>query len=98
MITKQMVKDAYDKGVIELDVSPNGDGIVAKIDEGWFYFGGLTAEEYTDPREYEHDIPKETIVDDIYETLDGFGEWEELCDEYGYYEEVFKERGINDYE
>lgn len=97
MITKQMVENAYDDGVIELDISPNGDGTVCRIGEYWFYFGGMTAEDYADPREYERDITKETIIEEIFETLDDSLRWDSE-DEYWYYYRYLKEKGYDNYE
>lgn len=98
MITKKMVEDAYRDDVIELILSPNGDGVAAKIGDGWFYFGGMTAEEYDNVDLFRKEIPEKTILTDIYETLENFTEWEELCDEYGYYNAILEEKGYTDYE
>ena len=38
-----MVIEGYGKGLIKLINSPNGDGIVCRIGDNWFYFGGETA-------------------------------------------------------
>lgn len=96
MITKNMVIEGYNKGLIELIKSPNGDGIVCQIGDYWFYFGGETASMYDDIEEYKSVTLTSCIVNDIYETLEEFfntgGEFE---DEYLYYECYLRENGIN---
>jgi len=93
MITKIDVERGYDSGKIRLGVSPNQDGIVASIGNSWFYFGGLTAEEYGNVEQFVHDIPHDTIVDEVYSALNSFIEsgWEEAKEEYEYYEHILTE-------
>lgn len=95
-ISLKRIKEGYDTNVIHLCISPNGDGVVCEIGTNWFYFGGLTAAEYSDIRLYKKDIPKETIIKEIYETLQGFIEsgMDEFLDEYEYYDSVLREAGI----
>lgn len=95
MITKEMIEAGYKAGIVELCESPNDDGVVCKIGEIWFYFGGLTAEEST-VEEYKNCVPEEDIVDEIYGVLDDFRkDGEEFLDEYLYYECFLREHGIN---
>ena len=90
MITLDMVRFGYDSGLIRLIPSPNDDGIACSIGDGWFYFGGHTAEEYSIVESYKRDIPVEDIVKDIYGVLEQFQT--ELEDEYLYYEYYLREK------
>ena len=99
MITRKMVKDGYENGDIQLIKSPHNDGIVCRIGESyWFYFGGVTASDYDDVEKYKMDIPKKTILNEIYEVLRDFLHDPGLVDEYRYYEYYLKEkeRGRNE--
>lgn len=91
MITKKLVAQGLMSDVIRLDTDPNmGSGIVARIGNNWFYFGGMTAEEYNDVEQYREDIPFGTIVDEIYDILHVFqtGSHKEFLDEAAYYESI----------
>ena len=94
MITKDMIQNGYAKGLIKLIKSPNDDGIACSIGDNWFYFGGFTAAEYDVVEEYIQAIPKETIIQEIFETLQEFRI--EFEDEYLYYEYYLKENGIEE--
>ena len=76
LFTKDLIEKGFKQGLINLILSPNGDGIACKIGNGtvsnWFYFGGLTAEEYDSVEQYQKDIPEETIVQEIIEVLNFF--------------------------
>lgn len=89
VITKNMVIRGYNQGLIRLILSPNGDGIACGIGDNWFYFGGITAEEYNDIEAYKKVVPTLYIVKEIYETLKDFEETNE--DEYLYYYYYLKE-------
>ena len=92
MITKRMIQDGIRANLVEFVADPNmGGGTVCKIGSSWFYFGGLTGEELS-PRQYLARIPKEDIIQEIFETLEEFREDEELRDEYDYYEAVLRYR------
>ena len=83
MITKEMIKNGIEQGVVRFVVDPNMEhGTVCAIGEIWFYFGGLTAEE-ENPDEYIKNVPIEDIVREIYETLKELRR--ECPDEYMYY-------------
>jgi hypothetical protein len=93
-ISRQMVHDAYQKGLIQLKVDPNmGAGTVCQIGSFWFYFGGLTAEENS-PEEYRRNVPEEDIIDEIFTTLVSFKENFESDerDEYDYYNAYLHEQ------
>lgn len=95
MITKNLVAQGLMSDVIRLDIDPKmGSSIVARIGENWFYFGGMTAEEYNDVEQYREDIPFGTIVDEIYDVLHEFqtGGHEEFLDEAAYYESVLSSK------
>lgn len=89
IITKNMVIEGYNQGLIKLILSPNGDGITCQIGDNWFYFGGITAEDYNDIEAYKKAIPALDIVKEIYITLKEFEEIYE--DEYLYYYYYLKE-------
>lgn len=95
LITKEMVREGYKDGIVSLIKSPNGDGIAARIGDGWIYFGGVTAEEHDSVESYTAAIPEETIIEAIFTTLHSFGVDGQfdpgLYDEYEYYAAVFKE-------
>lgn len=98
-ITLEMVRNAFEVGLIRLILSPNGDGIACKIGELWFYFGGTTAEEYDSVAAFLQDIPTEDIVSDIFTVLEAFrqdGESGEVefAEEYAYYCCYLQENGI----
>lgn len=83
-ITHEMIKKAYEEGLIKIIDSPHDDGAVCKIGEYWFYFGGETAEEMT-ASEYIANVPKEDIITEIATALDDFYGKETFEDEYDYY-------------
>ena len=90
-ITLDVVRKAYRKGVIRLADSPNGDGVVCRIGDGWFYFGGMEAESST-VEEYAANVPEEDIVREIHEAIEGIGK-DLDADEYNYYGSVLDEAG-----
>lgn len=96
MITYDMVVSGYNSGLIKLiNASPFfGDGIACSIGDNWFYFGGHTAEEYSDVAEYKKDIPKTDIIKSIFEVLEQF--LTEYVEEYRYYESFLRENGIKE--
>lgn len=74
MISKEMIKQGIEQGVIKFIVDPNMDsGIVCRIGEGWFYFDRATAEEMNpvemSPEEYLKKVPVNYIVNEIYDAL-----------------------------
>ena len=83
VITKKMVIEGYNQGLIRLILSPNGDGIACQIGDNWFYFGGITAEEYDNVAEYKEIMLTNDIVTEIYDVLCDFKT--EFEDEYLYY-------------
>ena len=96
MITKQMVQAGYSSGVIRLVLSPNEDGIACQIGDCWFYFGGLTAEEYSSVDAFKADIPEDVILKDIFTVLEAFRQdgdngHQEFSDEYLYYQMFLNE-------
>lgn len=88
VITTELILSGIKERLITFGVDPNmGSGTVCRIGDGWFYFGGFTAEEMN-PDEYLANVPMEDIVREIHETLDEFSRDEELRDEYEYYKAV----------
>ena len=96
MITREMVAKGLKTKVISLIMSPIGDGVVCKIGDTWFYFGGMTAEEYNSVETYKEEIPHDTIISEIYEALESFRTcpWSMFREEYQYYMQVLKEHGF----
>ena len=91
MITYDMIEKGYDQGIVKL-VEDFFHYTVCSIGEFFFYFGGVVAEELTPQQMIEY-IPKEDILDSIFEVLEDFrkddtGYFE---DEYAYYEAYLKE-------
>ena len=97
-ITKNMIKQGFDKGIIKIIDSPNDDGAVCEIGNGivsnWFYFGGFTAEEET-AESYVKNVPFDDIVNEVYDTLDAFATdgVVELEEEYEFYKAILIENG-----
>ena len=83
IITKEMVIRGYNQHLINLILSPNGDGIVCQIGDNWFYFGGSTAGEYDNVAEYKEIMLTSDIITEIYDVLCEFKT--EFEDEYLYY-------------
>ena len=83
IITKDMVINRYNQGLINLILSPNGDGIVCQIGDNWFYFGGSTAEAYDKVAEYKEIMLTSDIITEIYDVLCEFKT--EFDEEYLYY-------------
>lgn len=94
MITKEMIRKGYEKKVIELVMSPHGDGVVCQIGSYWywFYFGGLPAEEAESVQTYRDSVDLDTILSEIYQVLEEMGDDPMDC-EYSYYEAVLAEQG-----
>ena len=89
MITKDLVARAYRQGKITLKTDPNMEsGTVAAIEDYWFYFGGITADDMS-PEEYKNNVPENDIINKIWDVLDDFRA--ENPDEYAYYECVLRE-------
>lgn len=86
-ITREMVCKGLSSGYIKLIECPDFTETVCQINGSWFYFGGHTAEGVL-PEEYKKIVPFESIVDEIYNTLEDFREtdWVEYHDEYAMYE------------
>lgn len=95
-ITKEMVKLGYNRNIIRLIASPHNDGIVCQIGEHWFYFGGYMAEQFNQPEDFIHAVPKEDIINDIFVVLDTFGteDREIFGDEYLYYLHYLQDNGV----
>lgn len=96
MITHDMIKAGYDSAVIKLISSPSDNGIAAQIGDNYFYFGGHTATAYDNVDEYKDEVPKDVIVQEIFDTLNDFAKHEEYKDEYDYYSYYLNEQGITD--
>lgn len=88
-ISAEVVRKGIDAGVVEFVVDPNVEfGTVAKIGDGWFYFGGLTAEE-ENPEEFLKNCDLDDVARDVAEVLRNFET--ESPDEHDYYEACLRE-------
>lgn len=86
MITRETIKRGFDVGAVRLAVI---DGIVCFIGDNWFYFGGETAENYSDVESYIKDVDFDEIVDSIVRTLYELST--EFEDEFAYYDAYLSE-------
>lgn len=94
MITKSILRAGYNNGLVRIVDSPNGDGAVCQIGDGWFYFGGEEAESVS-AADYVDNVPIDDILSEIHIVLTEFFEiGEEFADEYAYYESYLLEQGI----
>lgn len=99
MITKKLIREGIDDGIIIFEKSPDGGEVVCRIGEDWFYFNGTwdcdsdgRSVAVYDPVAYVKNHSKKYIVDDIYDTLDYFRLEDDLKDVYGYCEWILRER------
>ena len=91
MITLELIAEGLENGDICIVDSPHEDGVVCRISDHWFYFGGQTAEEMS-AAEYLENIPRKDISKEIFEVLEDFCQDPGFADEYRYYEAVLNER------
>lgn len=88
MITKELIREGIERHLVTFEVDPNmGAGTVCRIGDGWFYFGGIEAEEAS-PEEYVNNVPIDDIVSEIYDVLSDFRNIDAFQDEYDYYESI----------
>lgn len=82
-ITREMVRKGLSSGYIKLIECPDSTETVCQINGNWFYFGG---------QDYKKVVPFESIVDEIYNTLEAFREsdWDEYHEEYAMYENYLR--------
>lgn len=92
MITKELLQYGFDEGFLTLDKSPNGDGIVCRIGEHWFYFGGQEAESCDDPVQYLRERGERDVLDMIYNVLEDFRADDGFAQEYAYYDAYLHEK------
>lgn len=91
-ITRGMIWNGFEKGLVKIVDSEHGDGAVCQIGDYWFYFGGETAEQET-AESYLKNVPLEDIVSEVCAVLDDFSKHDEFEYEYGYYAAYLKEHG-----
>ena len=91
--TEAMIIKGLEQGLVNLILSPHGDGIVCKIGKGtcsnWFYFGGVTAAECNNVEEYKKQVPQATIIEELIRVLNDFHHIDE--DEQLFYYYVLKD-------
>lgn len=92
MITMDLLLAGYRNGIVRIVDRCEACGAVCQIGDGWFYFGGCTAEEMT-AEEYVDCVPEADIVSEIFDALESFRvAGSDFEDEYLYYELYMKER------
>lgn len=93
IFTKDLIEKGFKQGLINLILSPNGDGVACKIGNGilsnWFYFGGFTAEKCNTVEQFQKKVPQEDIIREITDTLNDFHQVDE--DEQLFYYYVLKQ-------
>lgn len=89
MITKELLQYGFDEGFVTLDKS---DGVVCRIGEHWFYFGGQEAEDYDDPVQYLREHGERDVLDMIYNVLEDFRTGDCFEQEYAYYDAYLHEK------
>lgn len=82
VITKSLVKAGYEQNIVKI-VDACG-GIMCEIGEYSFFFAGIEGEEMTADG-YKKNTPVSDIINEIYDTLEAFGNDEDFRDEYDYY-------------
>ena len=92
MITKTNIQKGIEAGAVSFTTDPNMEnGRVCKIGQGWFYFGGPSAESETPDNYLEH-TPMDDVLSEVINALDSLKESDP--DEYCYYESVLEEAGF----
>ena len=95
-ITKEMVKNGYNKGIISVidDGEIYGcDGVCCQIGDNAFYFDPFQTEEAESVEEYLNKNGIEYAIDEIFNTLNECIKVD-FEDEYVYYYLVLKENGV----
>lgn len=88
MITKELLKKAFQNNVARIVKDPDYRDIACQIGEYWFWFGSTDSLEVL-PEEYMKNHTMEEIINMIFDTLEYFRE--DGWDEYNYYEAVLNE-------
>ncbi len=91
MITKTLIRNGLEDGIISFTADPNGTGTVANIGEYWFYFDDGPEAAEKSPEEYMEKAGQEEVVDRIYDTLDDMRRDDPSSAEYRYYEACLRE-------
>lgn len=107
-LTRDMIERGYKQGVVRLTTDTEFDeyapsaaddevGVVCAIGDNWFYFGGEKAENST-VKEYKANIPEETIITEIHDTILALAkdDWELNGAECSYYYYYLKEHLVPD--
>lgn len=96
MITIDMVRNGYHKGVVKVLDAPtfwNQEPICNIGDPMWaFYFAGSEGEGMT-AADYLYATGEDDVIKEIFEVLDSMKDDEYVEDEYAYYESVLREEG-----
>ena len=110
-LSRDMIERGYKQGIVRLatdtyfvpGVYENAESaadddvsVVCAIGDNWFYFGGEKAENST-VKEYKANIPEDTIITEIHDSILGLAEdWETNGDECEYYYHYLKEHVVPD--
>lgn len=78
------VEKFYKKGVIQIIDSPHGDGPVCQIGDLWFYIDVEADEVFQSAEEYKENNPEDTIIQTIFQSLEGLFYNDYATDEYAY--------------
>ena len=100
MITKEMIRNGFERRVVEIiNADEKLGGVVCHIGirgmeywDGWLYFGGQEAEDCT-AAEYLACVPMEDIIDKIFDTLEDMRKHPNMFMfglEYALYEDVLR--------
>ena len=95
VITKDRILKGLDSGVITIEDGHNylGDGVVAAIEDNWFYFDADTVRNDTTPDDYLKSVPVNEIAGRIHDALIGIRD-DISKDEYDYYDLVLSANGL----
>ena len=85
MITKELIKKAFQNNVARIVKAPDEEDAVCQIGEYWFSFDIND----NSPEEYMKSHTMEEIINIVFDTLEDFRE--DGWDEYDYYEAVLNE-------
>lgn len=88
MITKELLKKAFQNNVAQIVKDPDEENTVCQIGEYWFFFD--INEDL--PEEYMKNHTMEEVIDMTFEALEWLRKdgWDGL-DEYNYYEAILRE-------
>ena len=91
MITREMVRRGYETGLITLADAPDGDEVVCRIGDCWFYFWNGDHGLSETKESFIRNFTKDEIIEAIWQGLETFHElWGQLRMEYEYYDAILR--------